>query len=253
MTMKNKIRKENIATIIIMAVFLLLFPGNLFSQGRMQGPGLRLNNLGYFETPGVNIFVYSNQYTGMFNDEKNAGIELIHHGVRTSTGGAVRLQNTPEQWDLVPSVVSRTVDTANNKIDVVLRYQDYDFNSKISVTPKNSGVLITVILDKPVPEKLVGNAGFNLEFIPSSYFEKTYFMDGNPGRFPLYPSSNTKMAPNSTKVLQYAGHSTFDDRGRGEYIVPGPLATGKTLMMAPDDPENFVTIQSLDGDISLYD
>ena len=144
MTMKNKIRKENIATIIIMAVFLLLFPGNLFSQGRMQGPGLRLNNLGYFETPGVNIFVYSNQYTGMFNDEKNAGIELIHHGVRTSTGGAVRLQNTPEQWDLVPSVVSRTVDTANNKIDVVLRYQDYDFNSKISVTPKNSGVLITV-------------------------------------------------------------------------------------------------------------
>ena len=44
---------------------------------------LHLNDLGYFETPGVNIFVYSNQYTGMFNDEKNAGIEIIHHGVRT--------------------------------------------------------------------------------------------------------------------------------------------------------------------------
>ena len=63
---------------------------------------LQLNDLGYFETRGVNIFVYSNQYTGMFNDEKNAGIEIIHHGVRTATGGAVRLQNTPEQWDLVP-------------------------------------------------------------------------------------------------------------------------------------------------------
>ena len=29
---------------------------------------------------------------GMFFDEKTAGIEFIHHGVRTVTGGAVRLQ-----------------------------------------------------------------------------------------------------------------------------------------------------------------
>ena len=253
MNMKKKFKQVSAGIVILLAIFLSLMPNNSFGQGRMQGQGLRLNDLGYFETPGVNIFVYSNQYTGMFNDEKNAGIELIHHGVRTATGGAVRLQNTPEQWDLVPSVVSRNVDTVNNKIDVVLRYQDYDFNSKISVTPKDRGVLISVILDKPIPEKLEGNAGFNMEFIPSSYFEKTFFMDGKPGRFPLYPSSSTKMEPNSTKVLQYAGHSTFDDRGRNEYIVPGPLATGKTLMMAPDDEENFVTIQALDGDLSLYD
>ena len=68
----------------------------------LLGQKLALNDLEYFETPGINVLVYSNQFNGMFFDEKTAGIEIIHHGVRTSTGGAVRLQNTPEQWDLVP-------------------------------------------------------------------------------------------------------------------------------------------------------
>lgn len=247
---KNKARAtifEQFSVLIFTGALLILFSNNSFSQK------LQLNDLGYFETPGVNIFVYSNQYTGMFNDEKNAGIEIIHHGVRTSTGGAVRLQNTPEQWDLVPNVVDRKIDKTTHTISVGLRYNDYDFDSKISVTPKDNGVLITVILDKPLPEKLEGRAGFNLEFIPSSYFRKTYMVDGNPGEFPLYPSGSTKMEPLSNKILQYAGHTTFDDRGRKEFIVPGPLATGKTLLMAPEDPEHFVKIQSLDADLMLFD
>ena len=49
---------------------------------------LKLNELEYFETQGVNVLVYNNLFTGGFNDEKNAGIELIHHGVRTAQGGA---------------------------------------------------------------------------------------------------------------------------------------------------------------------
>ena len=68
----------------------------------VSGPNLRLNELEYFETQGVNVLVYSNQFTGGFNDEKNSGIELIHHGVRTAQGGAIRLSNTPEQWDWCP-------------------------------------------------------------------------------------------------------------------------------------------------------
>lgn len=232
---------------VLMTFCFILFSTCFYSQT------LHLNDLGYFETRGVNIFVYSNQYTGMFNDEKNAGIEIIHHGVRTSTGGAVRLQNTPEQWDLVPTVFDRKIDTVTNTISLGLRYKDYDFDSKVSVTPKDNGVLITVILDKPLPEKLEGRAGFNLEFIPASYFKKTYLMDGNPGAFPLYPSSPTTIDSKANKVLQYAGHTTFDDRGKNEYIVPGALAKGKMLIMAPEDPEHFVKIQGLDADLMLYD
>ena len=61
---------------------------------------LQLNDREYFERQGVNVLVFSNSFNGGFNDEKNSGIEIIHHGVRTVQGGAVRLNNTPEQWDL---------------------------------------------------------------------------------------------------------------------------------------------------------
>ena len=241
----NNFRKFSAAFILI--IFFFIFTGNSFGQK------LKINDLGYFETSGVNIFVFSNQYNGMFFDEKTAGIEIIHHGVRTATGGAIRLQNTPEQWDQVPQVVDRKVDEKNNSIDVVLRYNDYDFDSRINVTAKDNGVLISVYLDKPVPEKLEGNAGFNLEFLPSAYFGKTYLVDGEPGTFPYYPSSNTKMEPVAKKIPQYAGHSTFDDRGKGNFIVPEPLATGNTISLAPEDPERFVKIESHDAELMLFD
>ena len=70
---------------------------------------LQINDSGYFEKRGVNILVFNYEYSGMFFDEKTSGIELIHHGVRTATGGAIRLQNTPEQWDLIPKMISRKV------------------------------------------------------------------------------------------------------------------------------------------------
>ncbi|WP_232214709.1 glycoside hydrolase family 9 protein [Asinibacterium sp. OR53] len=189
----------------------------------------------------------------MFFDEKTAGIEIIHHGVRTATGGAVRLQNTPEQWDLVPVLSGRKVDKASNTIEATLIYKEFDFTSRLVVTAKDKGVEISVYLDKPLPEKLAGNAGFNMEFLPSAYFGKSYLMDGKPGNFPLYPFSNTQIEPISKKIPQFAGHTTFDDRGRGEFIVPDPLVSGKTIVMAPEDPERGVRIQAKDADLLLFD
>jgi endoglucanase len=214
---------------------------------------LRVNDLEYFESPGINVLVFSNQYNGFFFDEKTAGIELIHHGVRTATGGAVRLSPTPEQWDKIPAMSERKVDRKNNSIEVKLRYNDYDFDSKVTVTANDDGVIIRVSLDKPLPEKLIGNAGFNLEFLPSAYFEKTYLADGKPGILPLHPSSNSEVRPLSEKIPQFNGYSTFDDRGRNEFLVPEPLAKCKTLILAPEDPERYVKIQSSTNDLMLYD
>jgi hypothetical protein len=241
----------NVVKFLLPALFLFafsfLFTCNVFAQK------LQLNESEYFETQGANVLVFSNQYNGMFFDEKTAGVEIIHHGIRTSTGGAVRLQNTPEQWDLVPSVIDRKVDKKNNSIDGVLRYENYDFNSRINVTAKDNGVLISVYLDKPVPEKLEGHAGFNLEFLPSTYFEKMYMIDGIPANFPRYPSSTTKIEPAINKIPQFADHTTFDDRGRGEFIVPFPLATGKTIVLAPEDTEHFIKVEAFDTDLMLFD
>ncbi len=214
---------------------------------------LQLNDLGYFETRGLNVLVFSNEYNGYFFDEKTAGIELIHHGVRTATDGAVRLRSTPEQWDAIPAVVERNVDRKNNSIEVLLRYKEYDFDSKVVVTAEDEGVTIDVYLDKPLAEKLVGNAGFNLEFLPSAYFEKTYLMDSSPHIFPRYPEGPTVVKPDSLKVEQHAGHSTFDGRGRDVYVDPLPMAEGSTLVLAPEDPEQRVEIQSTEGKLMLYD
>src|SRR3954469_5813147 len=115
----------------------ILLANSSFSQQ------LQINDSGYFEKPGVNVFVFSGQYNGMFFDEKTAGIELIHHGVRTATGGAVRLQSTPEQWDLIPLLVNRKINKADNSIEVTMYYTDFDFTSRAVVTAKDSGVEIS--------------------------------------------------------------------------------------------------------------
>jgi endoglucanase len=214
---------------------------------------LILNKLKYFETQGVNVLVYNNLFTGGFNDEKTAGIELIHHGVRTAQGGAVRLSSTPEQWDLVPAIPTRKVDSVAKSIESTLRYEDYDFESRVVVTAKGKGVEISVYLDKPVPTALEGGAGFNLEFLPSQYWGKTYLMDGRYNRFPRYVVGNTITKPNSEKLKQFKGYVTSDDRGTGRYIDPLPLETGRTILLAPDDPERMVKITSPDVDLLLFD
>ncbi|MCD8261169.1 MAG: hypothetical protein LUD15_06505 [Bacteroides sp.] len=196
--------------------------------------------------------VYSNRYNPIFFDEKTAGIELIHHGVRTATGGAVRLQNTPEQWDLAPAIVSRNVDQAGNSISTVLRYEDFDFDSELKVTPWGKGFLIQVILEKPVPRELVGRAGLNFEFLPPAYWESIYLADGNPRLFPHYPAGDTYMRPGEEKIKQIYGHTTFNDRGRNEFPEPIPLSTAKTLVLAPDNPQRQVTITS-DADLLFFD
>ena len=228
---------------------MLLLP--VFNYASAQD--LKLNDLDYFETQGVNVLAYSNIFSGGFNDEKNAGIELIHHGVRTAQGGAVRLSNTPEQWDLVPVVSNRKVDRASNTIEVSLRYKDFDFDSRVVVTVKGKSVEISVYLDKPVPKFLEGKAGFNLEFLPSQYWAKTYLMDGRFNRFPRYAVSNTVTKPNTEKVKQYKGYVTADDRGTGKFVDPLPLETGHTLLLAPDEPSRLVKITSSDADLMLFD
>ena len=225
----------------------------IFLSNFCFGQKLKVNDLEYFETQGVNVFVFSNQYNGFFFDEKTAGIEIIHHGVRTSTGGAVRLQHTPEQWDLIPIVIERKVDKENNSIEVLLRYEDFDFNSRVNVSARDEEVVISVYLDKPLPETLNGRAGFNLEFLPASYFEKTYLIDGKPGTFPLYPSGPTNVKPIDTKIPQFAGHSTFDDGGQNEYVEPKSIALGTTIILAPEDLERRVKIESLNGELMLFD
>ncbi len=236
----------------------------LFFCALSMAQDLRLNDLEYFECQGVNVLVFSNSFNGGFNDEKNSGIEIIHHGVRTIQGGAVRLNKTPEQWDLVPTMTDRKVDRNKGSIEVALRYTaaalggpsagfQEDFNSRVEVTAKGKAVEIAVWLDKPVPEKLVGEAGFNLEFLPSQYWLKTFMMDGRLNRFPRYATSQTITRPNSEKPRQFKGFKTYDDRGTDRFVDPCPLETGHSITMALDAPERMIRISCDNAELELYD
>jgi endoglucanase len=212
--------------------FLLLCAGPILVVSQSHSVKLSINDSGYFETRGLNVFVFNNRY-GLFGDEKASGIEIIHHGVRTATNGDVRLNPTPEQWDSIPQLIKKETKKENNSIEAFLTYPSYDFNYTIKAQSKDNGITITVDLIKPLPAQLEGLAGFNLEFLPAAYFHKSYAMNGKIGTFPLYPSGAMIKESSGTEPL--------------------PLATGKTLVLAPDDDSRRIAIRSTEGQLELYD
>jgi hypothetical protein len=220
-------------TLCLSVVIIFVSPG--CSRTHHTSDALKLNDLDYFQTRGLNVLVFSNWYdVNFFDDSKLSGIEIIHHEVRTATNGDVRLNPTPEQWDPIPELVRRKVNKEENSIEAFLIYPDYDFDYKIKAEAHNGGILLSVTLEKPLPPALVGRAGFNLEFLPAAYFEKTYLMDSVSGVFPLYPSGPMAVYKSGT-------------------TEPKPIATGKTLVLAPEDPARRVTIRAGDCNLLLFD
>jgi endoglucanase len=231
----HKLSSKSIAalTLVLSAAIVFVFLG--CSQTHHTDGALKLNDLDYFETRGFNVLAFNNWYdVNFFSDSKLSGIEIIHHDVRTATNGDVRLSPTPGQWDPIPEFVERKVNKQNNSIEASLTYPDYDFDYTIKAEAHNRGILLSVNLEKPLPQALAGRAGFNLEFLPAAYFEKAYLMDGTGGVFPLYPS----------------GPMAVDISGATE---PKPIATGKTLVLAPEDHARRITIKAKDCELLLFD
>jgi hypothetical protein len=195
---------------------------------------LRLSDRGYFEARGINYLVFNNWYSGMFSDSKMSGIEIIHHGERIGTNGDVRLEPTPEQWDAIPTFGERTIDTLNRTIEARLSYPEEQFSYAILTEASGTSLIVKVMLDEPLPEHLEGRAGFNLEFLPAAFFRHTYTMDGTWMVLPLHPSGPMKIGP-------------------GGEPMPLPMATGSKLVLAPENPERRITIESADTEMQLYD
>jgi hypothetical protein len=221
------VRATRAATLIIG-----LLAGAARSAAAQQEP-LRLTDSAYFEARGVNVLVFANWYSGLFSDSKLSGVEVIHHGVRTATNGDVRLSNTPEQWDPIPTLSGRHVDRAGARVVASLVYPDYGFAYRVAVRADGPSAVIDVQLDSALPAALVGRAGFNLEFLPSAYFGRSYLMDGRSGLFP-----------------REAGGAMDSVAGR---LEAAPLDTGRVLVLAPEDAERRVRVEAASGTLALYD
>ena len=205
-------------------------------------PPLRLDRSDYFEAPGVNWLVFSNVNEGLFADAKISGVELIQQGVRTATNGDVRLSATPGQWDPSASFVRRRVDKATGVIEVTMRYPDFGYT--VRAERRGAMVVLSVLLDQPLPTAQVGKAGLNLEFVPSAYFHKSYAADGKPALFPRYPADAMTLTQERNPA---------SGRSDGPGAEPQAFASARQLILAPEDPARRVAITTRDGTLSLFD
>lgn len=194
----------------------------------------------YFHSPGADLLVFSNWYDGLFADAKISGVELIHHGLRTVTNGDVRLEATPGQWEPIGCFVTRRIDAEAGVIEADLSYDDYGFDCTIRVERDADGYLISMNSDTPLPAALEGKAGFNLEFLPSAYGGKGLLVDGAARVIPFTPVSDIKAREGGL-------------RPDGASADPMPIAEGHSLVLAPGDTENRVSISSASAPIALYD
>ncbi|HEV2232841.1 MAG TPA: glycoside hydrolase family 9 protein [Terriglobia bacterium] len=233
--------------VILLAALLAALPA---SGAEIQ---MKVTDSGYLNARGFSVILYKNTYHPVFVDEKNAAMQMILHGHRIATNGDVRLVPTPEQWDLVAKLKGVQVDKEKNRLTAQLSFPSFQVDYTLEVSAEPGGVMVTINLEKPLPEVLAGRAGFNLEFLPSIYMGQSYSVDNKEfGMIPRSPEDPMR------KVLPAAGEPAKLpyllqwDEAKG-YTQPLPLVTGQSITLAPEDPLFRVTVASETAPVSLYD
>lgn len=207
----------------------------------------------YLSTQGFDAMLYDNTFHPVFVDEKNAALQLILHGERIATDGDVRLMPTPEQWDLVAKLKSRHSDKEHGVLSADLSFPSYEMDYRLEVKAEPGGIRVSVNLAKPLPAKLAGRAGFNLEFLPSIYVDKSYAVDGRLfGVFPRSPQEQMHHVPRSPDDPLKLPYQEEWDKEKG-YMQPLPIVSGNSILLAPEDSLHSICITSETGPIALYD
>jgi hypothetical protein len=214
---------------------------------------MRVTDKNYLDAQGFSVFLYDSTYHPVFVDQKNTAMEMILHGQRIATNGDVRLMPTPEQWDLVATLKGRQANKENNRLTADLAFPTFDVSYTLEVAAEPGGVRVSINLDKPLPQKLAGRAGFNLEFLPSIYMGKTYLVDGTrAGIFPRTPNDPmVKVLPLADEPKK-AYYLEDWDKAKG-YTQPLPFAQGTSITLGLDDALARVNVKSDTADLMLFD
>src|SRR5574344_1928363 len=211
-----------------------------FCSITIHAQDFKINSSGYFQNYGANVMVFSDVYP----EGHQGGLTLVLNGDRKASNGDVRFEISPGQWQALPKIRERVVDVENNEITVKLSYPDstrhlsgfnptiypdFAFNYTIKVKGEKDYLVLTVDLDKPVPESFAGKLGSNIEHI---------------GNF------NSKGKADLNQLL--LDKSIYNPMIADD-IVSAPFAKGKKFVLNPDDELSKITIESEKGDLSLYD
>ncbi len=229
---------------------------------------------GYFKQGGVDVMAFSDFYP----EGHQGGVCVIMNGQRIATNGDIRMEATPGQWQPVPKQLSRKVE--GNRIITTLCYPDssrhltgfnpmvypdYQFTYQVNVESQGKSIVVTVDLDKPVPDFLLGKVGFNLEFFPGWLFGKPWLMDNQSGIYPQQPNSPMLTTPANNQHIGdfFAGKGQKADIDHpnaigyspytADQLIAAPYAVGRIFTSRPDDPYSKLTIESLTEPLKLYD
>ncbi|WP_421897959.1 glycoside hydrolase family 9 protein [Marinoscillum sp.] len=222
----------------LLLLFFTYIPSLIYAQQ------LQLNDQNYFEMPGLDVTVFADIYP----DGHQTGVTVIQHGIRTAANGDLRLETSPGQWSPVPRGGKLMADEPNQTLTQRLWYPDSSKNRKgfnpiiypdlqlfynVRVTPiGGSSFKVTVDLDEPLPKEWEGKVGFNFELFPGDLFGKSYLMDNQTGQF--------STQPNGPMTTRY-----------GETLAE-PLATGHTLIVAPEEELQRMKVTS-GAELQLWD
>ncbi|MCX2681178.1 glycoside hydrolase family 9 protein [Galbibacter sp. EGI 63066] len=220
--------------------FCCICIGQIYAQNKGKSEQeFKINDQEYLEMRGANVMLAHDFYP----ESHQGGIGIIQNGIRIATNGDLRLEQTPGQWQPVPKVGEREVDLKKQEISVRMSYPDPDknrvgfnpiiypdlnFSYTLKVVPQGKSFKIIVDLDKPLPEEWVGKVGMNIELFPGILFGKSYYMDDSFGIF----------------NRQANGPGYYDDDKKYQLK---PMATGKQLVISPEDEKQTLTIENLKG------
>lgn len=241
--------------------------------------GFILNTgLGYFQNHGVDVMAFSDFYPA----GHQSGVSILMHGNRVATNGDLRFEQTPGQWQPLPKQGERKLDAENNTISTSLHYPDmdahlkgfnpliypdYEFDYQVSVRGEGDAVIVTVDLDKPIPEEYVGKMCFNMELFPAALFGKPWIMDNKQGIFPTQPNGPTLSVPSNYEksatlkpLTDRPANREMLTHGGKDYspmvaddLIALPYAVGRRFTVRPDDALNRFTVETKTSDLKLYD
>jgi len=231
---------------LFIVLFIFINLSSFAQNGNDATDDFHINSLEYLERRGANVMLAHDFYP----ESHQGGVGIIQNGIRVATNGDLRLEPTPGQWQPVPKVGQRVVDRAKNEISVKMSYPDSSKDRKgfnpiiypdlnisytLKVIPQGKSFKIVVDLDQPIPREWVGKIGMNIEFFPGILFGKSYNIDNHTGIF--------------NRQVNGPGVNNSE----GEYRIE-PMASGKVLVVAPETPQQTLTITNLkDGNLQLLD
>ncbi len=250
------------------------------SVGNSEGKKTRfvLNKTsGYFQNIGVDVMAFDDIYP----EGHQSGVSIIMHGNRVATNGDIRFEQTPGQWQPVPKQNTRVLDESTNTITTSLSfpdkarhlngfnpmiYPDFEFNYTVTTKGEDSSVIVTVDLDRPIPDKYIGKICFDLELFPGALFGKPWILDSKQGFFPEQPNGPVlSQTPNYIHTGNFSEPDakadikilSGDNKGYSpiiaDDIIAEPYAVGKRFTVRPDDAFNRFTIESKGSELKLYD